>query len=67
MVGLLTFGNLDHTLSSNQRCNGFMDRCKNLFGIFVADYWEDKKWVNLNRVDKKFNDLNKIPNVVFLV
>ena len=44
-----------------------MDQCKNMFGIFVVDYWKEEKWVNLNKVDINLNDLNKILNVIFLI
>ena len=37
-----------------------------LFRIFVEDYWEGNKWLDLKRVDRNLNDLNNILNVVFL-
>ena len=43
-----------------------MEKCKNLFGIFVEDYWEENKWLDFKRVDRNLIDLNKILNVVFL-
>ena len=55
---------LDHPLSADQRWNGFMEQCKNLFGIFVEDYWEENKWLDFKRVDRNLIDLNKILDVV---
>lgn len=43
-----------------------MEQCKNLFGIFVEDYWEENNWLELNRVDRNLNDLNKIMIAIFL-
>ncbi len=43
-----------------------MEQCKNLFGVFIADYWEENTFLNLKRVDGNMADLNKILNARFL-
>lgn len=57
---------LDHPLSVDQKWNGFMEQCKNLFRIFVEYYWEENNWLDFKRVDRNLNDLNKILNAIFL-
>ena len=57
---------LDHPFCDDPRWNRYMEKCKNQIGTFVANYWKDDIWVDLNSVDQNLVELGKYLNAVFL-
>ena len=44
-----------------------MMQCKMDFGTYVADYWEDGKWMDFSRVDLSLKDMNTMLTTLFLI
>ena len=56
---------LDHPLCDDLRWNKYMEQCKNQIGTFVANYWKDDMWVDLNSVDHNLVELSKCLDLFF--